>query len=123
MSAANIQQMAAHVADLIEARLKVGGATLAEKLRRAGRRLPRNVRRNAAYLAETAQIAAVPKLMVQIDQARAAQAYDACLRHLKPLGAGARRKAIVMQVLTGVGAGIFGTAVLLLAVLVWRGYL
>jgi RIO-like serine/threonine protein kinase len=123
MSAANIQQMAAHVADLIEARLKVGGATLAEKLRRAGRRLPRNVRRNAAYLAETAQIAAVPKLMVQIDQARAAQAYDACLRHLKPLGAGARRKAMAMQVLTGVGAGIFGTAVLLLVVLVWRGYL
>lgn len=123
MSAANIQQMAADVADLIDARLKVGGATLAEKLRRGGKRLPRHVRREAAYLAEVAQNARVPKLMVQIDQARAVHAYDACLRHLKPLGAGERRKALAMQIVTGIGAGVFITGVLILLVLVWRGYL
>lgn len=123
MSAANIQQMAAVVADLIDARLKVGGATLAEKLRRGGKRLPRHVRREAAYLAEVAQNARVPKLMVQIDHARAVHAYDACLRHLKPLGAGERRKALAMQIVTGIGAGVFITGVLILLVLIWRGYL
>jgi hypothetical protein len=123
MSATNVQQMAARVADLIDARLKVGGATLAEKLRRGGKRLPRRIRREAAYLAEVAQNAKVPKLMVQIDHARAAQAYDACLRHLKPLGAGARRKATAIQVATGIGAGVFITGLLILLVLIWRGYL
>ncbi len=123
MSAADIQEMAAAVADLIDARLKVGGATLAEKLRRGGKRLPRHVRREAAYLAEVAQNARVPKLMVQIDRARAVHAYDACLRHLKPLGAGERRKALAMQIVTGIGAAIFITGLLILLVLVWRGYL
>lgn len=123
MSATNVQQMAARVAALIEARLNVGGTTLEEKLRRGGKRLPRNVRREAAYLAEVAHNAKVPKLMVQIDQARAAQAYDACLRHLKPLGAGERRKAMAMQVATGVGAGVFGAAVIVFLLLLWRGYL
>lgn len=123
MRAATIQQMAAVVADLIDARLKVGGATLAEKLRRGGKRLPRHVRREAAYLAEAAQSARVPKLMVQIDHARMRYAYKTCLRHLKPLGAGERRKALAMQMITGIGTAVFFTGVLILLVLVWRGYL
>ena len=92
MSAVNVQQMAARVAELFEARLNVGGRTLAEKLRRGGRRLPRKVRREAAYLAEVAQQAQIPRLMVQIDHARAAHAYDACLRYLRPIGASERRR-------------------------------
>ncbi len=123
MSATDVQQMAARVAALIEARLNVGGATLDEKLRRGGKRLPRNVRREAAYLAEVAHNAKVPKLMVQIDHARAVHAYGACLHHLKRLGAGERRKTMAMQILTGIGAGVFITGVLILLVLIWRGYL
>ncbi len=115
--------MATRVAELFEARLDVGGGSLAEKLRRGGRRLPRKVRREAAYLAEAAELAQVPKLMVQIDHHRTAHAYDACLRYLKPIGAGARRKAIAMQMLTGIGAGVFVTGIMILLILGWRGYL
>lgn len=122
MSAVNVQQMAARVAELFEARLNVGGRTLAEKLRRGGRRLPRKVRREAAYLAEVAQQAKIPRLMVQIDHARAAHAYDACLRYLRPIGASERRRALALQVLTGVGAAVFMTGLLVILVLAWRGY-
>lgn len=123
MSVVDVQKMAARVAELVEARLNVGGQTLAEKLRRGGRRLPRKVRREAAYLAKAAEQAQIPKLMVQIDHARTADAYDACLRYLKPLGAGARRRTVAMQMLTGIGAGVFVTGVLILLVLAWRGLL
>ena len=123
MSVASLQQMAGRVAELFEALLNVGGKTLSDKLRRGGRRLPRNVRREAAYLAEAAEQAKVPKLLVQIDHARTADAYDACLRYLKPIGAGERRRTLAMQILTGVGAAIFVTGVLLLLVLIWRGYI
>lgn len=123
MSVANLHQMAGRVAELFEARLNVGGKTLADKLRRGGRRLPRNVRREAAYLAQAAEQARVPKLMVQIDHARTADAYDACLRYLKPIGASERRRTLAMQILTGVGAAVFVTGAMVLLVLVWRGYL
>lgn len=123
MSVANLQQMAGRVAELFEARLNVGGKTLADKLRRGGQRLPRNVRREAAYLAQAAEQARVPKLMVQIDHARTADAYDACLRYLKPIGAAERRWTLAMQILTGVGAAVFVTGVMILTVLVWRGYI
>jgi hypothetical protein len=123
MSATDLHQMAGRVAELFEARLNVGGKTLADKLRRGGKRLPRNVRREAAYLAQAAEQAKVPKLMVQIDHARTADAYDACLRYLKPIGAGERRRALAMQVLTGIGAAVFVTGVLVLLVLIWRGYI
>lgn len=122
MSAANLHQMAGRVAELFEARLNVGGKTLADKLRRGGRRLPRNVRREAAYLAQAAEQSRVPKLLVQIDHARTADAYDACLRYLKPIGAGERRRALAMQVLTGVGAAVFVTGAMVLLILIWRGF-
>lgn len=123
MSAANLHQMAGRVAELFEARLNVGGKTLADKLRRGGKRLPRKVRREAAYLAQAEEQARVPKLMVQIDHARTAHAYDACLRYLQPIGAGERRRTLAMQVITGIGAAVFVTGVLVLLVLLWRGYI
>lgn len=123
MSAANLHRMAGRVAELFEARLNVGGKTLSDKLRRGGRRLPRNVRREAAYLAQAVEQAKVPKLMVQIDHARTADAYDACLRYLTPIGAGERRRRLAMQVITGIGAAIFVTGLLVLLVLIWRGYI
>ncbi|MGL4280358.1 MAG: hypothetical protein ACRCS0_08335 [Albidovulum sp.] len=123
MSATNLHQMAGRVAELFEERLNVGGKTLAEKLRRGGKRLPRKVRREAAYLAQAEEQARVPKLMVQIDHARTAHAYDACLRYLKPIGAAERRRSLAMQVITGIGAAIFVTGVLVLLVLLWRGYI
>ena len=123
MSVANLHLMAGRVAELFEARLNIGGRTLADKLRRGGRRLPREVRREAAYLAQAVEQAKVPKLMVQIDHARTADAYDACLRYLKPIGAAERRRTLAMQILTGVGAAVFLTGALVLLILVWRGYI
>jgi hypothetical protein len=123
MSGVSVQQMAGRVAELMEARLRVRGRGLAEKLRRGGRLLPRKVRRKAEFLARSAEQAGVPRLQMQLDHERIAEAYDACVRYLKPLGASARRRAVLLEMVTGFATGLFVTAVLVVALLLWRGFL
>lgn len=119
----SVQQMADRVAELMELRLRIRGDGLGEKVRRGRRMLPRRVSVAASYLAETAEQARIPKLVAQIDSERTAEAYDTCVRYLKPLGVGARRKALLWQVFSGAAVACFATLVGLLAVLFWRGYI
>jgi hypothetical protein len=122
MSGVTVQQMADRVAQLMEERLRIKGRGLGEKLRRGGRYLPRKVRTQAAYLAQAAAEAQVPRLQMRLDSERIATAYDACVRYLKPLGQGARRKAALLNFITSVAATLLVTAALVIVVLVWRGY-
>lgn len=121
MADVTVQQMAARVAQLMEDRLNVRGTTLPEKLRRGGRRLPRRVRTQAAYLAEAAEKARVPKLQIQLDHQRIASAYDGCVKHLRPIGMSARRRAYAVSVISSAGLAVFATGALFLAFLIWRG--
>jgi len=123
MSSGSIEQMADRVAALMQQRLHVGGASLSEKLRRGGRALPRSVRSEAALLAEASRQAANPKLLPQIDRDRVARAHDTCLRHLQGLDRAARRRSALMGVASSVAFSLFAVAVLVLAVLWWRGFL
>ena len=123
MGAVTIQQMADRVAELMELRLRARGSGLAEKLARGGRALPRRVRAAAGTLAEAAQMAQNPKLLVQIDELRVAAAYDICLLYLGPLGRGARRKGAALDILATMAFSLVVVAALVIGVLVWRGYL
>ncbi len=123
MTGVAIQQMARRVAELIEDRHGIRGAGLAEKLRKGGRVLPRAVRAQAAVLAQAADMAANPKLALQIDQGEVAAAYDVCVRHLGGIDAGARRRGVVVGMLTSVAFSLLGVALILAAVLYWRGFL
>ncbi len=121
MSAVTTQQMADRVAALMEERLGVKGKTLADKLRKAGRRLPAAVRAEARFLDTAAAQAQNPKLLMQLDEARVAQAYDTCIRFLNAVDTSARRRALVMGILTSMAFSLFVVGLLFLAVLYWRG--
>lgn len=123
MGAVTIEQMADRVAALMEQRLRIKGRGLAEKLARGGRALPRPVRAAAQRLAQAAQMAQSPKLLLQIDEAEVAEAYDLCLRHLGPLGRGNRRKGLLLNLAASIALSLLVVAALLVAVLVWRGYI
>lgn len=86
MSAISVQQMAERVAALMESRLGIKGVGLEAKLNKGGWRLPRRVRRAARALAEAAERAKNPKLLVQMDIERVAADYDLCCRHLGARG-------------------------------------
>lgn len=121
MAGGNLQRMADRVAELLASRLKLRGEDLDDKLRRGGRLLPRRVRLSAEELAVAAAAARNPRMLVRVDQARAARAYDICLRHLQPMGGSARRRAYLLTILTSAGYAVVLTAALVVAVIAWRG--
>ena len=75
------------------------GETLAEKMRRGGRLLPRKVRREAQYLVETETRVAVPKLAFQMDVARTQKAAEVVRRYLETVDAADRRKGVLLGIL------------------------
>lgn len=123
MSGASVQQMADRVAGLMELRLRVRGKGLRAKLRRGGRMLPRRIRREAQLLADAAERAAVPKLMLQLDHDRIARAHDHCVNYLNPLGKGARVRSYLLDLGAALGLVLFATTALVVSVMVWRGLL
>ncbi|WP_284324940.1 hypothetical protein [Cypionkella aquatica] len=123
MTGVPIQQMADRVAGLMEERLRVRGQGLAEKLRKGGRLLPRRVRTAAEVLQTGAVMAQNPKMWAQVDQAAVAQAYDTCVRHLGGVDHKDRRKGALIGVLGSIAFSVLVVAVLLGAVLYWRGFI
>ncbi|MCU0900534.1 MAG: hypothetical protein MUC82_08570 [Cypionkella sp.] len=116
MSAVTIQQMADRIAGLMEERLGVRGKDLPEKLQRGGRLLPRSVRAKAKELADFAEKSKNPKLLVQIDQARVALCYDACLRHLMSLRHGSARMRLLVNIAVTLALGLLALGAVILLV-------
>lgn len=112
MGAMATQQMADRVAGLLEERLKIRGQGLSAKLSGARRHVPRKVAIAAAKLAEAAEMSQNPKLMLQIDDAKVADAYDTCVRYLAPLGAGARRRGVLTSVAAQLVVGLLALALI-----------
>lgn len=121
MSAVTIQQMADRVAGLMEQKLGVGGKGLAVKLRRAGRRLPKNVRVAAEVLVQASEMAQSARLMHRIDDGLVAEAYDICVKHLGGAHGPDRRRGVAAGIGASIAFSLLVVAGLVLAVLVWRG--
>ena len=121
MSAVTIQQMADRVAGLMEEKLRVGGKGLAVKVRRAGRRLPKQVRIAAAALIQATQMAQSARLMHQIDDELVAEAYDICVRHLGGVDIADRRKGLIVGIAASIAFSLLVVSGLVLAVVWWRG--
>lgn len=119
----SVQQMADRVAELMESRLAIKGDHLSGKLPVAARYLPKKVLGAAQFLALSSDQAANPTLYTQLDPERVAVAYDLCIRHLKPLGAGARRTMVMRRFMATLVVTLSICAALLVAVLFWRGFL
>lgn len=123
MSAVTIQQMAGRVADLMTEKMGIKGRDLAEKLNRAGRRLPGNVRVAAQALVVAEAQSHHHKLMLQIDDAAIAENYDICIRHLTGYDRWEKRKSALLGLATSVFFSLLVVVGLFLAVLKWRGLL
>ena len=121
MGAATIQQKADRVAALMDEKLHVRGTTLSDTLRKGAGKLPKAVRAEARFLETAAAQAQNPKLLVQIDDGRVAQAYDACVRFLTGVDRKTRRRAMLAGMVSSIAFSLFAVGVLFLAVLYWRG--
>ena len=121
MSAISIQQMADRVAALMEDRLRARGTGLEAKLRARGGALPRKVRAAADELAKAAAMAQNPKLLLQIDHDALARNYDLCVRHLGGLKPRAGWMDGTLAIAASIAMSLLLVALLVIALLRWRG--
>lgn len=111
------EDMANDVSRLLHARFSVGKTDLATALRRSKRRLPRDIRTQAAVIVDAAALSVVPKLARQVNLPEVTRAYRACVAYLKKVGQKERRTDFILGVAGSVTLAlilIFATAVMVL---------
>lgn len=127
MQTDEVRRMADEVAGLMASRL--GGARrgtspdLATMLRRRGAALPRRLRAQANHLAQVERLVDAPRIARQIDLRRARADHAALVRHLKPLGSLSRWQGHATGFAAAVVLGLVLLAVVILWILVRRGYI
>ena len=121
MAQVSVEHLATSLEALMERRMGVGGRGLAAKLRRAGRRLPKHVRRDAQMIAEAVPVAQNPKLARQIDLARLEVAERRAAAFLRGYDRADRRRGAVLGMLGSLSFNLLALAALVITLLVWRG--
>jgi hypothetical protein len=101
----------------------VRGDGLETKLRRAGRLLPRWVRRDAALLVQAERVAGHPKLRMQIDASGLDAAYRHCDGWLRGVDPNERRKDRVLGLLAVNAFNLLLLTTGFIVWMVWSGHL
>ncbi len=114
---ADIERLEMLLADKLGARR----GNLARRAAKAGRRLPKWVRRNLEFLSQCGHIAGHPQLASTVEPAMIARAVERSERHLNAIDVKERR----IKTALGIAAGLIVQLVILFAVAVavmrWRG--
>jgi hypothetical protein len=118
-----VRVYAEEVSELLGQKLGVRGRTLEDRLRRAGRRLPKKIQREAKVLVDAAALEGHPKLARQVDPQKAENAKRACVTWLETIDPAAKRRAAIWNFLAVNAAGILIAAAAVVVVLRWRGYI
>lgn len=98
------------------------GRDLAQALRRAGRRLPRSVRKRGVALMRAETLAHNPKTARQIDAEAVERDFEAVRTYLVSLDVVELRKSRILSVTAAVAANLLAVAVMFVVWLWWGGY-
>jgi len=99
MNAAQLDIWIDDVRTMLRARLSIRGKTLPAQIRKAGRLLPKAVRRDAASLAEAQTLMQNPKLARIVDTAKLEQAHQSVITYLETIDPKERRKDRLLGIL------------------------
>lgn len=105
---------------LLEESYGMTAPTLESAVRRAGRRLPRTLRRKAAVVVEAEMLSGHPKLAPRVDGAAVQLAVRDITDHLKSYDLAEKRKTRLLNILAGVAFNILIVLVLFLCWLWWQ---
>lgn len=119
----SIESQIQTIMTLLREKLGVRGANLATALRRARYRLPRKVYRQGARLVRAEPLAAHPKLCLTLDQTALTEAATGVQTYLETIDVADRRKGWLLGMLGGLSFNLILAFVLLISVLIWRGFL
>ncbi len=120
---ADLPSQIEHSLVLMRDKLGIRAADLRTAIARGRRRLPHGVRKSARQLAEAEPLLAHPRLRQTFDHGALAAAADRLIGHLDGIDVGDRRKGWWLGMLGGLAFNLLAFAALLIAVLVWRGFL
>jgi hypothetical protein len=121
MTDPSLTRRLAQLRRLLADKAEAGPGSLRAQLARAGRRLPRFVRRDGRFLAEAEAMARDPRLARLIDPRELRRAHARVARHLRGLDLAAARRRRRLDRLALVGFYVFVALGLVLAVALWRG--
>lgn len=110
------------IRSLLDTQLRVRGDTLDKQIYRAGRMLPRKIRAEAAFLVQANQLAQNPKLARMINPGRVAQAHQAISTYLRSVDPKERARTRALNYAGFVAFNMLLLVAVIIAVLVWRGY-
>ncbi|MFV0244164.1 MAG: hypothetical protein ACK5IB_03965 [Qingshengfaniella sp.] len=114
-------RITADLAGLLHRKLGVGGADLQAGQQRAGRMLPRRLRRDLAFLSDQELMASHPRLAAQVDLVAVARAERRVRLWLARIDPAERRKDRALRTTAVVALNLLVLAGLIVAVLAWRG--
>lgn len=120
------QTISTEIADLaamMRQKLRLGGATFGATLSRARRRMPRHVYRAAQSLAAAEPLADNPRLRLTLDHAALIQARRQVETFLAGIDPADDRIGWLLGVLASLVVNLLALFALLIAVMMWRGYL
>lgn len=109
--------------DGLQQKLGMRGRSFAQRVKRAGRLLPKHVRLSARTLIEAEQKINIPRLATQIDQPSVAKAFKTFGDHLSQIDPKERRRTIFLNWLGGL---VFNLLLVLGATLLlmwWLGFI
>ncbi|MEP5761767.1 MAG: hypothetical protein ABJ327_21140 [Litoreibacter sp.] len=121
MEQAEIERLADQISDLLKERLRVRGKTLSVRIKRAGRLLPKVVRRAAAELVYAQDMAQNPKLAMKLDSQAIGRAFDTCQKHLNGIDAKAARIRAIYNFAALIAGQVLIVVAAAIAVMNWRG--
>lgn len=107
---------------MLRERLRVRGSTFAAQIRKAGRRLPRRVRRAAQFLIETEDLTAHPKLARMVDPDEVSTARDTIFTFLQTVDPKERRKDYLLNILGIIALNVLLIGAAIVTYLVWAGH-
>ena len=107
----------------LQSKLKLRSAPFATLVARSRTRVPRGVYKNALTLAEAQEFAHHPKLSRTLDYAALTKAARVVSDHLDGIDLSEARKGLILSTLGSLSINLMGVAILVIAVLIWRGFL
>lgn len=108
------------LSDLIGQRLGFGGDTLSDRVAKAGRKIPKHVRRDLMTVAEAADLTTHPKLSRQIDNKALTRAAERATTWLMTYDRAGRRRDAALDLLAAIVFNLVLVAAIVIAVMLWR---
>lgn len=117
----DIQTRIAQTILLLRKKLGLRDKTLAESVKRAKRRLPRRIYKQALMLAKAEEMADHPKLRLVLDTPRLEKASEEVQAHLNAINLADRRWGWFLGLLGSLAFNLIALTVIMLVFLWWRG--